>query len=256
MIPRRAAPGPARPLGGIDQGEVLADPARRQPYVTALFDLIAPRYDDFTRWFSFGMDRAWKREMLALATAQDARVALDLACGTGDVAFGVAARAPGALVLGLDPSRAMLDVARGRGGGAGTWMCGDMLAIPLRDGRVDLVTASYGLRNAADVDASVAEIARVLRPGGRFVSLDFFRPESAAWRALFLGYLRVAGWLVGWLWHGEPDAYVYIPRSIDRFVSHRELARALEDAGFRVTAMRVKLLGGICIHCAELTDNN
>jgi demethylmenaquinone methyltransferase/2-methoxy-6-polyprenyl-1,4-benzoquinol methylase len=247
-----------RPLRGLDPARHLDDPSLRQRYVTAVFDLIAPRYDAFTRWFSFGMDGAWKREVVALAAAAAEQrggraVVLDLACGTGDLAFALAA--PGRRVVGLDVSREMLGraAARADANGATTpcFAAGDMVALPIADASVDVVTVGYGLRNASRLDAALDEVARVLRPGGHVVTLDFYRPANAIWRRLLLGYLAVAGNLYGWAWHREPAAYGYIPRSIARFVTPAHLTAALTGRGFDVYRIGRKLLGGICVHAGS-----
>jgi demethylmenaquinone methyltransferase / 2-methoxy-6-polyprenyl-1,4-benzoquinol methylase len=248
-----------RPLRGLDAERHLDDPALRQRYVTAVFDLFAPRYDAFTRWFSFGMDRVWKREVTRLATAAagtraDRRVVVaDLACGTGDLAF--ALTAPGRLVVALDVSREMLVRAAARvqpsHSGTPRFAAGDMIALPVADASVDVVTIGYGLRNAPRLDAALDEVTRVLRPGGHVVTLDFCRPANALWRRLFLGYLVVAGNLYGWAWHREPAAYGYIPRSIARFATPDELTAALAERGFDVYHVGRKLLGGICVHAGR-----
>jgi demethylmenaquinone methyltransferase/2-methoxy-6-polyprenyl-1,4-benzoquinol methylase len=223
-----------------------------------MFDVIAPRYDAFTRLFSFGMDAGWKREALDAAvracagTGRRPEVALDLACGTGDLAFGVARRLSDARVLGLDASRRMVAAAQARRHGADRDVAGrvrvavgDMMALPVPDGAADLVTVGYGVRNAPDGAQAVREAARVLRPGGHLVSLDFHRPASAAWRRLFLGYLLAAGNVVGWWWHRDPVVYGYIARSIDHFLSWQAFVALLEGEGFRVTGVRRWLGGGV-----------
>jgi demethylmenaquinone methyltransferase/2-methoxy-6-polyprenyl-1,4-benzoquinol methylase len=126
-----------------------------------------------------------------------------------------------------------------------------MARLDLPAASVDVVTVGYGLRNVPDYRAALAEIARVLRPGGRLHTLDFYRPGSALWRVLFLGYLSVAGNAVGWLWHREPIVYGYIARSIDHFTSWRSFADAREVAGFAGEAVRRKLLGGVALHRAR-----
>lgn len=231
-------------------------PPRDPRYVRDLFDLIAPRYDRFTRWFSYGMDRGWKREVAtALATALRERpgaTVLDLACGTGDLAEASVRLSAGARVVGLDVSGEMLRLAVARRGSLPIlYVRGTMAALPLVDGSVDVVSGGYALRNAEDLDRALDEVARVMRPGGVLVTLDFFLPASAAWRALFLGYLAVAGWIYGWLWHRRPDAYVYIPRSIRRFVTMREYERRLVRRGFTMAAVSGKLLGGVAVHVAR-----
>ena len=255
------AMSPEQPtLRGLDVDAHLSDPARKQAFVTPMFDIIAPRYDQFTRLFSFGMDRRWKEDLLAdaVAAAPAEAVVVDLACGTGDLAFAFAERVAGARVSGVDASPRMIEGAKARrreraGGPAGrvAFRVGDMTRLDLPDATVDVVTAGYGYRNVPDFRTGLAEAARVLRPGGRLLTLDFYRPLSAVWRVLFLGYLRVAGDLVGWLWHREPVVYGYIARSIDRFVSAPDFSAALEAAGFEVERVRVKLFGGVAMHVAR-----
>lgn len=253
-------PGPSR--------AALDDPARRDAYVVELFDLIAPRYDRFTRWFSYGMDAAWKRELRRLMAAVlhapangAAPHVVDLATGTGDLAIAARCLAPRSTVVGVDVSMAMLDRAGGRaraeapptvpGDGGIHFLAGDMTRLPFGDATVDLVTAGYGLRNAPDPGVALDEVARVLAPGGTLVTLDFFLPANRLWRELFLGYLAVAGWVYGALWHRRPDAYVYIPRSIRRFLTASGYERALAARGLEVVRSRRRLLGGVMIHVAR-----
>jgi demethylmenaquinone methyltransferase / 2-methoxy-6-polyprenyl-1,4-benzoquinol methylase len=244
-------------LRGLDVDDYIADPARKQRFVTPMFDIIAPRYDRFTRVFSFGMDRGWKSELMAElpAFAPAGFAALDLACGTGDLAFAIGARLPDAHVLGIDASSRMIDMAEERRRRARneqlTFRVGDMASLELPSESVDVVTVGYGLRNVPNYQAALREIARVLRPGGLLLTLDFYRPESAAVRRVLLAYLSAAGNLVGWLWHREPVVYGYIARSIEHFVSWQRFSSELTRAGFVVDAARPKLLGGIALHCAR-----
>lgn len=245
-------------LAALDLEEHLADPALKQRFVTPMFDVIAPKYDRFTRLFSFGMDAGWKRELLALVSpsiASDARV-VDLACGTGDLAFAAAGRATQGVVLGIDASARMIERARLRAvdqphASTVRFLVGDLTSIALDDASVDVITAGYALRNVPDYERGVAEIARVLKPGGVVATLDFYRPDSWLWRRLFLSYLSVAGNWVGWLWHREPVVYGYIARSIDHFVSWRRFSASLEANGLTVRTVRTKLLGGVAIHLAR-----
>ena len=110
------------------------------------------------------------------------------------------------------------------------FVVGDLSALDVPAASIDAVTAGYALRNVPDYARGVAEIARVLKPGGVLATLDFYRPESAAWRRLFLAYLSVAGNVVGWLWHRQPVVYGYIARSIDHFVSWQEFSATLAAA--------------------------
>jgi demethylmenaquinone methyltransferase/2-methoxy-6-polyprenyl-1,4-benzoquinol methylase len=248
------------PLRDLDLEAHLADPALKPKFVTPMFDLVAPRYDEFTRLFSFGMDRKWKGELLhlALGAQSEVRDAIDLASGTGDLAIDAARRSPIARVLGVDASRQMIALARSRIEQAGADISartaavhGDLGSIPAPDHSADLVTAGYAFRNGPPLHVALREAARVLRPGGILAALDFYRPTALVWRMPFLAYLRAAGNLVGWWWHREPVAYGYIASSIDAYVSAAEFGIALRDAGFEVSSTRVKLFGGVAIHIAR-----
>lgn len=260
----------ARQLASLDVDAHLADPARKQAFVTPMFDVIAPRYDAFTRLFSFGMDAVWKRAAIAVAAAHLEQVArdrqprlVDVACGTGDLAFGVIrATTPASRALGVDASFAMTQHARERLRGddqdvaeSVRIVTGDMCALPVRDETVDVLTAGYGVRNAPHPLLAIREAARVLKVGGLYITLDFYRPRVAPWRALLLGYLYVAGNAVGWAWHRTPVVYGYIARSIDHFMSWQDFSLALQSNGFRVRTVTRWLGGGVALHVAERVSN-
>ena len=114
----------------------------------------------------------------------------------------------------------------------------DMTRVPLPDGAADVVTIGYGVRNAPTPDAALTEAARLLRPGGLLLVLDFYRPRHRLWRALFLAYLRVAGNVVGWLWHRIPVAYGYIGPSVAGNLTAEEFGHALEARGFDLEHVR------------------
>jgi len=243
-----------------DLDAAMADASRKQGVVTPMFDVIAPRYDAFTRLFSFGMDASWKAELIdAVVThAPQSRRGMDVACGTGDLGFSLAARLPQLTSTGVDPSAEMLVIANqrtaARGLGRVDFHLGEMASLPARDASVDVITAGYGFRNVPDLDAAVRECARVLRPGGTLGSLDFFLPQNTAWRALFLWYLRASGNAVGWWWHRTPAIYGYIARSIEAFVTARDFTALLQRNGFRLVEHRSMLLGGIGLHVAVRTE--
>jgi demethylmenaquinone methyltransferase/2-methoxy-6-polyprenyl-1,4-benzoquinol methylase len=253
-------PAPRVRLGALDLEAHLRDPARKQAFVTPMFDVIAPKYDAFTRWFSFGMDAVWKRSAIHAASrplGEGAAVqrALDLAAGTGDLAIGIARALPSARVTAIDASARMIEAANARLlSTAGdvpsriTTMVGDMTSTGLPDASMDVITAGYGLRNVPDATQAIAEMRRVLRRDGRLVLLDFYRPESQVWRALFLGYLQLAGNAVGWLWHRDPVVYGYIARSIEHFMSWQAMSALLTQHGFRVVHVERHLLGGVALH--------
>lgn len=179
--------------------------------------------------------------------------ALDLACGTGDIALAVAKR--GAITIGLDITHRMLQLARRRASSAASrqaWVGGDMTSLPFRSASFDLVTTGYGLRNVPDLDAAIAEIARVLRPRGRLLSLDFNRPESTMMRGASLAYLTAVGSMLGWVLHRDPDTYRYIPASIRRYPGARGVADKMVAGGFTNVRIVPLLFGLMTLHVAEL----
>lgn len=233
---------------GRNLDRALASPESKSRYVRRLFATIADRYDLITVVLSYGRDRHWKERLLALAgIAPRARV-LDLACGTGDIAFD-AARA-GARVVGLDVTPRMVELARSKARASGDgvalpiFLVGDMMQLPFADRSFDVVTTGYGLRNVPALGPAIAEIARVMKPGGTFVSLDFNRPESPVMRAIYLTYLGSIGAAFGWLLHRDPDTYRYIPATIRRYPGARRVAVMLNEAGFR-SAEYIPVLGGL-----------
>jgi demethylmenaquinone methyltransferase/2-methoxy-6-polyprenyl-1,4-benzoquinol methylase len=229
-------------------GDALSTPERKRRYVARLFATIADRYDFITRLLSYGRDQAWKARLIATADPRPGERVLDLACGTGDLTFAAAAR--GARVAGLDLTPRMVQLAHGRAHGP-AFMVGDMMSLPIADGSVDVVTVGYGLRNVPVLNDAIREIHRVLAPGGRLLSLDFNRPQSAPLRVVYLAYLTVVGSLVGWALHGDPDTYRYIPESIKRYPGAEAVVQRLIEAGFR-EARWERVLGGLmAIHVAR-----
>ena len=224
-------------------------PAEKLRYNRRLFATIAARYDLITRLLSFGLDQRWKERLVAATGADGRSRALDLACGTGDVARRLAARR--ATVTGLDLTPAMLAIARAKPGAAGIrWVCGDMTSLPLPAESVDVVTTSYGLRNVPDLPRALAEIHRVMSSGGCLASLDFNRPASGVVRGVYLAYLTAVGATLGWILHRDPDTYRYIPASIRRYPGADGVARLMEEAGF-VQVQVLPVLGGLmAIHLA------
>lgn len=228
-------------------------PQSKRQYVRALFATIADRYDLITAVLSYGQDARWKAKLVALAGVRAGERALDLAAGTGDIAFAVAAR--GARTVALDLTHRMLQLARLRQGAGGqapvTLITGDMADLPLRSRSFDLVTTGYGLRNVPDLDAAIDEIARVLKPGGRLLSLDFNRPGNAVVRAAYLSYLTIVGSTLGWILHRDPDTYRYIPASIRRYPGARGVADRLAARGFDHVTVVPLLFGLMSLHVAR-----
>jgi ubiquinone/menaquinone biosynthesis methyltransferase len=234
----------------------LASPDGKRRYVRTLFSTIADRYDLITRLLSYGQDRHWKQRVVTLACAGRARDrrqprGLDLASGTGDIAFALASRAVN--VVGLDITHRMLVLAAAKRRDA-AFITGDMTALPFPARTFDIVTTGYGLRNVPDIATALAEIARVLMPGGVFVSLDFNRPSNAVVRGVYLTYLTVVGSTLGFLLHRDPDTYRYIPESIRRYPGALAVNEMIRAAGFS-SSEYIPVLGGLmAIHRATRAD--
>jgi demethylmenaquinone methyltransferase/2-methoxy-6-polyprenyl-1,4-benzoquinol methylase len=240
--------------------QAISTPEGKRRYVRALFATIADRYDFITVALSCGQDRRWKRRLIAMAAPRPGVRALDLATGTGDIAFGLADR--GARVVGLDITKRMIELARDKASSergasvSGTrterarFLVGDMLALPFADDSFDIVTTGYGLRNVPNLPAAIEEIRRVLAPGGQVVSLDFNRPANGVVRAVYLAYLSVVGAALGWILHRDPDTYRYIPASIRLYPGAEGVARLFEARGFTRVRCHPVLGGLMTIHHA------
>jgi demethylmenaquinone methyltransferase/2-methoxy-6-polyprenyl-1,4-benzoquinol methylase len=242
----------------------IATPDGKRRYVRRLFATIADRYDFITRFLSYGQDARWKRRLIRLAGLQPSDRLLDLACGTGDLLFEAVPRVRSA--VGLDVTFRMVQLARERAlvrdravhAAAGTEMrpntlvvTGDMLALPFGEAAFEVVTTGYGLRNVPDLDHALREIDRVLAPGGRLLSLDFNRPRNGIVRAAYLAYLTVVGSLLGWVLHGDPDTYRYIPESIRNYPGADGVAALMHAHGF-VEVRVMPVIGGLmAIHVAR-----
>jgi demethylmenaquinone methyltransferase/2-methoxy-6-polyprenyl-1,4-benzoquinol methylase len=239
----------------------IGTPEGKRRYVRALFATIADRYDFITVMLSYGQDRRWKRRLIDLAAPGPGVRALDLATGTGDIAFALAAR--GARVVGLDITLRMIELARAKIVArrlpasarsperlALHLVQGDMLALPFPPASFDIVTTGYGLRNVPDMMMAIDEIHRVLAAGGQVLSLDFNRPSNALVRSAYLAYLTVIGAALGWVLHRDPDTYRYIPASIRQYPGAAAVATLFEARGFRTVRCHRVLGGLMTIHHA------
>ena len=226
---------------------------QRAARVNDLFNTIAPRYDLINDLQSFGMHRVWKRRLLRLANGQPGERALDLCCGTGDVALGLART--GVAAVGLDFSAPMLEVARRRlaaerrsgrlaDGLAIEFMQGDAQQIPFPDNTFDVITISYGLRNLADWELGLREMQRVAKPGGRLMVLDFGKPENAAWRAVYFAYLRYLVPVLGRIFCGDADTHGYILESLLNYAAQKGVAQKMGALGLEDVRI-VNLMGGV-----------
>lgn len=209
-----------------------------------MFGRIAPRYDLLNRVLSLGQDVRWRRRVARRVAAARPERVLDVCTGTGDIALGFE---PGPALVGLDFSIPMLSLARGKAFRTGSGLelaAADALALPVATGSVDVVTVAFGIRNFESLERGLAELVRVIRPGGVLLVLEFSRPRGVL-GPLLGWWVRTIPPRIGRLISGDPEAYSYLPASVDAFAEPERIRTILLDSGCdRVTA--APLTGGVC----------
>ena len=231
-------------------------PERKASWVRPMFDAIAPRYDLLNRLISLGMDHGWRRIAVETVLAGDPRLVLDVGTGTGDLAFALV-RGGGSRpqVIALDFAAAMLRMAQERAVSVPDatrvqFVQGDALRLPLADESVDALVSGFMLRNVDGLPEAFAAMARVLRPGGRLVILEMTPIQHPLTRALFRIYFNRWVPLLGRIVSRHPNAYTWLPRSVDEFMSAEALADLIEAAGFADVRIRRLGLGSVALHTA------
>lgn len=220
---------------------------QRAAKVSDLFASIARRYDLLNDLQSFGLHRLWKRRVVHLAKIKKSDRALDLCCGTGDIAFALAKN--GAETTGLDFSEKMLEVARHRFENSKPkirdlkFLQGDAQQLPFPENSFNAVTVGYGLRNLASWERGVDEMVRVTKPGGRIVVLDFGKPPNALWRSIYFAHLRCSVPLIGLLFCGHASAYAYILESLKHYPAQFAVAEKMRERKLENIQI-INLLGG------------
>jgi demethylmenaquinone methyltransferase/2-methoxy-6-polyprenyl-1,4-benzoquinol methylase len=233
------------PSEGIRAGRRDLSAQERAGYVRRMFSAVAPRYDVTNTVISAGLHRRWKGATVAALALRPGERALDLCCGTGDLARLMRERlGADGTVAGVDFAEPMIVQARRRARGAAAFLVGDALAVPFGDASFDAAAVGFGLRNVADPGRALAEIRRVLRPGGRVALLEFARVASPMLRTLYDLYSFTALAALGRLVSGHPDAYTYLPVSIRHWIDQEGMLRLLEERGFSAASYR-NLAGGI-----------
>lgn len=220
-----------------------------------LFNRIARRYDTMNRLMSLGRDRHWRKLTAdALALPPEGRV-LDVGVGTGDMAAAVKRRWPNAIVVGVDPTRAMMQVGhRKLENGAGArqspsrWAQADGLRLPFPDRHFDAAVSAFVLRNVVDVEQALVEQHRVVGEAGRVACLEMSWPRTPVFGALFRFYFADLMPRITGLLSGQPAAYRYLPRSVQRFQTPEELAKTMEGVGLRDVWYRKLALGTVILH--------
>ncbi len=217
--------------------------------VQSMFDGIARRYDLMNRVMTFGQDILWRRIAIQRTDLPQGGKLLDIACGTGDLAFEALKRSP-SLVVGGDFSLEMIKLgAEKRNGHAPlTFLAADGLHLPFRDNSFDAVTTGFSMRNVADVDQFLREMVRVVVPGGKVVILELTPLKTPVISSLFRFYFHHIVPLAGWLLTGNREAYTYLPQSVDVFISADELKEKMQTAGLDEVTYRKFSFGTVALH--------
>lgn len=221
----------------------------RQRLIRRTFQQVAPRYDLMNDLMSLGIHRLWKSAFERLVNATPGEIAVDLAGGTGDIALRLADA--GAIVLVVDASTEMMLAGRSRQGAQRIgWIAAEAEHLPFPDASIDLLTISFGIRNATCPETALREIARVLKPGGRFFCLEFSTPRP--WlRPLYGLWSRTAIPLLGAAVSGRRDAYRYLVESIRRFPDQAEFASMIASSGLRDVQWHDFSFGIAAVHWAR-----
>lgn len=225
--------------------------------VKGIFTRIAPSYDLFNILSSFGIDRLWRRSTVRLARVDDRSVVLDLAAGTGDLTMAFARLGKPASILSTDFVPEMLNVGERKAAAYDgptkiEFEVADAQDLPFEDGRFDIATVAFGVRNLPDRPANFREVRRVLKPGGRYVILEFTRPPNPLVRWLYHRYLHAVIPALGGLLTGDRPSFQYLNDSIRAFPTQLALASELRAAGFTRVAWHNLTFGIVAVHIAEV----
>jgi demethylmenaquinone methyltransferase/2-methoxy-6-polyprenyl-1,4-benzoquinol methylase len=220
-----------------------------------MFSRIAGSYDLLNRSLSLGIDQRWRRRAVALSGPIEGRDVVDVCCGTGDLAALFAEG--GAHVVGIDFTPEMLAraVPKGRKAGHTLFVHGDALRLPLPDACADVATVAFGIRNVADRKAGLAEMKRVLRPGGRLIVLEFSQPPGRVFGGLYSFYFTQVLPKLGGLVSGDSDAYSYLPRTVLAWPDPQQFQREFEAAGLVDCGHELLTRGIACLHFGRVPEH-
>jgi demethylmenaquinone methyltransferase/2-methoxy-6-polyprenyl-1,4-benzoquinol methylase len=246
--------------GEVRTAPPVAAPDKSPERIAGMFDAIAPRYDLLNRLLSAGIDRWWRKRAIDSLQLTGREVLVDVATGTADVALEACAPRRGAaraaLVVGVDFAAAMLARGLGKVHAAGdstrvVLVQGDAMRLPVAGGSADAVTIAFGIRNVHTPAVACAEMARVLKPGGRLAILEFGVPRVPGLSGLYQWYFRAVLPRVGRLISGHNAAYSYLPASVGTFTPPAEFTRMLEAAGFEAVRADPLTIGIVYLYTAR-----
>ena len=221
--------------------------------VEGVFTNVASRYDIMNDVMSAGIHRIWKNAMMDWLVPRNGQMLLDVAGGTGDIAFRFLDRAPQAEATVLDMTQSMLDEGQARAEAADlasqlTWVCGDAMALPFDDNSFDVYTISFGIRNVTRIEDALSEAYRVLKPGGRLIVLEFSQMPEPALQKLYDAYSFNVIPTMGQLIANDRDSYQYLVESIRKFPDQERFLEMVKTAGFDNAKYRNLSMGIACLH--------
>lgn len=222
---------------------------KNETEVNQMFTRVAPHYDKLNNVISLGTQKLWRKRLLDGLEFKPGAKALDICCGTGDLTLALASRLPQGRVTGVDFNSAMLKIAEKKAKGIPNLILinGDAMNLPLDDNSFDIVTIGFGLRNVPDANQALAEIYRVLKPGGQLGILEMSQPTNSLVKVGWKAYFNVFPYLAK-LAGGHVKDYQYLKKTSQQFVSADELARMMADAGFKAVNYSPLNFGAAVIH--------
>jgi len=222
-----------------------------------MFDRIAGRYDLLNRVISFRLDGHWRRRAIEAVFQEEHQLFLDLGTGTGDLTFTAASKIrSGGRIVGLDFSLEMLKLAQAKSahaanGGATSFVLGSALSPPFRNATFDGAVTAFVLRNVSDLALFFRHAFRILKPGGKFASLDMYPPSKSVFSLFYTFYFYRIVPYIGQLLAGDRQAYEYLSKSVQHFEPPERISLLIQRAGFERVAVTKFLCGAICLHVAE-----